>query len=182
MKLIFLDGPPAVRKYTIAKELEARIGCGVFHNHLTIDVARPIFEFGSHNFWKLVYDLRLTCFKAAAKQEIGSLVYTSCYDHPNDLSFFEEIEETMHSSGSELIPVYLKCEVSELEKRVLGDLRIKMRKISTVEGLCKRLEKWNCVAVPRNNCVTVITDGRTHKECAEEIIDVLNLGIAPQLP
>lgn len=175
MKLIFLHGPPAVGKYTIAKELEARIGCSIFHNHLTIDAARPIFEFGSGNFWKLVYDLRLTCFRAAAKQDIGILVYTSCYDHPNDLSFFVEIEETMYRWGSELLPVYLRCDVSELEKRVLSDSRIRMGKVRSVEGLHKNLERWNCAAVPRDNCVTVITDGKTASECAEEIIGLLHL-------
>jgi chloramphenicol 3-O-phosphotransferase len=175
MKLIFLNGPPAVGKYTIAKELETRIGCGIFHNHLTIDAARPIFEFGSENFWKLVYELRLTCIRAAAKNCDGILVYTSCYDHPNDLSFFEEIEETMHSSGAELLPVYLRCEVSELEKRVMSDSRKSMRKVRSMEGLHKNLDRWNCVAVPRNNCVTVTTDEKTPSECAREIIDLLRL-------
>jgi adenylylsulfate kinase-like enzyme len=175
MKLIFLHGPPAVGKYTIAKELETRIGCGIFHNHLTIDVARPIFEFGSENFWKLVYEIRLTCIRAAAKHSDGILVYTSCYDHPNDLSFFEEIEETMRSSGAELLPVYLRCEVSELEKRVVSGSRKSMRKVRSVEGLHKNLDRWNCVAVPRNNCVTVTTDEKTSSECAEEIIDLLRL-------
>ena len=175
MKLIFLHGPPAVGKYTITKELEDRIGCGIFHNHLTIDAARPIFEFGSENFWKLVYDLRLICFRAAAKHGVGILVYTSCYNHPNDLSFFEEVEETMQSLGAELLPVYLRCEVSELEKRVLGGSRISMGKVRSVEGLHKNLARWNCVAVPRDNCATVITDNKTPSECAEEIIDLLRL-------
>ena len=51
MRLIYLHGPPAAGKYTIATELAARAGCGVFHNHQTIHVARSFFEFGSPPFW-----------------------------------------------------------------------------------------------------------------------------------
>ncbi len=69
----------------------------------------------------------------------------------------------------------LRCDVSELEKRVLSDSRIRMGKVRSVEGLHKNLERWNCAAVPRDNCVTVITDGKTASECAEEIIGLLHL-------
>ena len=39
MKLIFLHGPPASGKFTIARALQASHGVLNFHNHLTIDVA-----------------------------------------------------------------------------------------------------------------------------------------------
>ena len=46
MKLVFLYGPPAVGKFTVAKELAALTGFKLFHNHLTVDVATSIFEHG----------------------------------------------------------------------------------------------------------------------------------------
>jgi hypothetical protein len=66
MDLIYLHGPPAAGKYTIAKEIEEQIGCALFHNHLTIDVAKSLFDFGTHEFWDLVQELLFTCFRAAA--------------------------------------------------------------------------------------------------------------------
>ncbi len=176
MKLIFLHGPPAAGKFTIAKELETLIGCRVFHNHLTIDTAKPFFEFGTENFWQLVRDLRFTCLKAGAKHSTSTVVYTSCYDHPTDLKQFEEIEQIVGQQGSKLLPVYLKCETSELEKRVSNQSRIAMGKIRSVEGLRGKLKDWNCISVPRKECVTILTDGKTALECAQEIVRVCDLG------
>ncbi|MCX6048783.1 MAG: hypothetical protein NT075_27090 [Chloroflexi bacterium] len=176
MKLLYLHGPPATGKFTIAKELEAKIGARLFHNHLTIDVAKAIFEFGSQAFWELVDALRLQCIMAAAQQPNGLLTYTSCYDHPRDLGFFERIEHAVLSNGSVLLPVYLQCDVSELEKRVSNNSRVQMGKIRSTEGLHKVLNQWNCLAVPRDDCLTVSTAGKAPAECADEIIAFHELG------
>lgn len=175
MKLIFLHGPPASGKLTIAKEIESQIGYGIFHNHLTIDVARPFFEFGTEDFWSLVRELHLTCFRTAAKFGTKNVIYTSCYSHPDDLGFFEQIERIFNQSGGEVIPVYLKCEIEELERRVSDLSRVELGKIRTVESLHKNLGKWNCIAVPRDRCVTIITDNKSPAECAREAIDLLGL-------
>lgn len=170
MKLIYLHGPPAAGKYTIAKELEAKIGARLFHNHLTIDVAKALFDFGTPPFWDLVYSLRLQCITAATQQTEGVVTYTSCYSHPQNLPFFEKLEQIVLSTGSELLPVYLQCAVAELEKRVANDSRVQMGKIQSTEGLHQALNQWNHVAVPRNACLTVITEGKTAAECADEIM------------
>jgi hypothetical protein len=175
MRLIYLHGPPAAGKYTIARELAARAGCGVFHNHQTIDVARSFFEFGSLPFWALVRELRLTCVRAVAAAGVRPMVYTSCYDHPADLEFYEELERIVHASGGALSPVYLATSVEELERRVSNPSRVEMGKLRSVQGLHAQLGKWNCVAVPRSECLTVPTDGRTAAECAEEIAARLGL-------
>ena len=176
MKLIFLHGPPASGKLTIARELAALTGCGVFHNHLAIDVARPFFEFGSEPFWRLVREIRLACLRAGAEHGAGTVVYTSCYAHPADLGFFEEIEGIVHGSGGTVVPVYLQAEVAELERRVTDPSRAEMGKVRSVEGLHRQLRRWSCVPVPRDGCVTIVTDGKTAAQCAREIADVLGLG------
>lgn len=175
MKLIFLHGPPAAGKLTIAKEVESQTGYGIFHNHLTIDAARPFFEFGTENFWNLVRELRLACFRHAAAHGTKGVIYTSCYSHPDDLGFFEQIEEIFTQSGGEVVPVYLSCRIEELERRVSDSSRVELGKIRTVESLHKNLSKWNCTAVPRDNCVNIITDNKTPAQCAREIIDLLGL-------
>ena len=175
MKLIYLHGPPAAGKYTIAKELEAKIGARVFHNHLTIDVAKAIFNFDTAAFWELVYTLRLQCITTAAQQAAGVVIYTSCYSRPHDLPFFEKLEQVVLSAGSELLPVYLQCAVAELERRVTNPSRIQMGKIQSTERLQQALNQWDHSAVPRETCLTVVTGGKTPAECADEIIRSFSL-------
>ena len=174
MNLIYLHGPPASGKLTIAKELAARTSCGVFHNHLAIDLARPFFEFGSDDFWKLVGDVRLTTLGRAAASA-RTVVYTSCYDHPVDLPRFEEIERIVRQGGGTLYPFYLECSIAELERRVSHPSRVELEKVRSIAGLHALLRRWNCVAVPRGTCITIVTDSKTPSECAAEIIAELDL-------
>ena len=84
MKLIFLHGPPASGKFTIAEELVAQFGWKNFHNHLTIDVAKALFEFGTDPFWELVCELRNSSLKTAAKHGLEVVIFTCCYSDPED--------------------------------------------------------------------------------------------------
>jgi hypothetical protein len=179
MDLIYLHGPPAAGKLTIAELLCARAKCTVFHNHLAIDLARPLFEFGTPAFWALVRELRLTCLRAASNTE-STVVYTSCYDHPADLPLLEQIEAIVRGGGGSVKPVYLQCDRAELERRVVAATRVARGKLRTVEGLRTQLERWNCVAVPRDDCLVVETDGRSAEECADQIIRSLGLGDPPR--
>jgi hypothetical protein len=42
MNLLYLYGPPATGKLTVAKDVSALTGYHLFHNHLTLDLAREI--------------------------------------------------------------------------------------------------------------------------------------------
>jgi adenylylsulfate kinase-like enzyme len=175
VKLLYLHGPPAAGKYTIAKALEAKIGARFFHNHLTIDAAKAIFDFGTPAFWDLVYALRLQCIAAAAQQAEGVVTYTSCYSHPHNLPFYEQIEDVVLAAGSDLLPVYLQCTMAELENQVANDSRGEMGKLQNVAGLHQALKQWHHIAVPRDECLTVVTAGKTAAECADEIILAFSL-------
>lgn len=50
MKLIIIHGPPAAGKLTESRELAERTGYKVFHNHISIDCVKPVFELGSKPF------------------------------------------------------------------------------------------------------------------------------------
>jgi adenylylsulfate kinase-like enzyme len=175
MRLIFLHGPPAAGKLTIAQAVSAQTGWGVFHNHLTIDAARPFFEFGTEEFWQLTQDLRLRCLQFAARHSAGTVITTGCYDHPKDLALYEQMEEIVTAPGGQVLPVYLQCAPAELERRVCQPSRAALGKVHTVKGLHDFLKRWNCVAIPRDNCVTLITDDKTPEQCAAELIETFRV-------
>lgn len=50
--LVYLYGPPASGKLTIAGPLSELTGMPLFHNHLTVNALRPVFAFGSPPSWR----------------------------------------------------------------------------------------------------------------------------------
>ncbi|MBV7333655.1 hypothetical protein KFU94_36565 [Chloroflexi bacterium TSY] len=63
MKLIIIYGSEASGKLTIAKQLAEKTGFRLFHNHVSVDVARSLFDFGDEGFSELIWDVRLTVFE-----------------------------------------------------------------------------------------------------------------------
>ena len=47
MKLILIFGPQAVGKMTVGQELATLTGLKLFHNHMTIDLVSPIFDYST---------------------------------------------------------------------------------------------------------------------------------------
>lgn len=169
MNLIILHGPPASGKYSIAKELESIIGSKTFHNHLPIDVVKPVMEFGSDEFFKVIDEIRFTCLSAFSMFGPGTLVMTWCFDSSYDLEFYKKIEKLKLS----IQPVFLKCDTEELEKRVVQDSRAKLGKLNTVEGLRECVKKWNIDSIPRENCIVLNTNNKTPIESARELVNII---------
>jgi adenylylsulfate kinase-like enzyme len=171
MKLIFLHGPPASGKYTIARVLHASYGVLNFHNHLTIDVAKSLFDFGTEEFWDLTHRLRRTALAARAELGEASVVLTSCYSSPHDDSTVAALEGEIASRGGQFMPVFLECSREELRRRVTAPERAEMRKLHSIEGLEEYMGVWNFTALDRPNTIAVKTDGRSAEECAQEIAE-----------
>lgn len=151
--LVIIHGPPAAGKYTTATELAALTGARVFHNHVTLDVAKSLYEFGVPEFWELVDELRLLSFRSYFKNGSDTMVYTWCYEHPKNLDFYEAIKSIADSKNGRILPVYLNCEVPHLESRVTNPERKKMKKLSSIEGLRKTLATQIYGAIPHERCI-----------------------------
>src|SRR4051794_37159286 len=98
VRLLFLYGPPAVGKLTVANEIAQRTGFKVFHNHLTIDAILPVFEFGTVSFGKLVSLIRAETIAEAARENVD-LIYTFCYAKDLDDSHIRRITKAVEENG-----------------------------------------------------------------------------------
>jgi shikimate kinase len=71
MKLIIIYGPEATGKLTIAKELAKATGFRLFHNHVSVDVAKTFFDFGMAEFGELVWDVRILALVPQLSKNAG---------------------------------------------------------------------------------------------------------------
>jgi predicted kinase len=138
--LIYIYGPPAVGKLTVAERLSELTGFPVFHNHLTVNAVRPVFAFGTPPFTEAVRAMRLAVFEAAARAGI-SLIYTnnSAWSGPNPRARFEAGAEAargiMAGHGGRTVFVRLTAPESALEERVANDSRQTHEKLVDVVRL-----------------------------------------------
>lgn len=137
MKLIFIYGPPAVGKSTIANELAKLTGYGVFQNHQVLGLLSTIFPFENSELSdirkKLSRNLRLEIYTEAAKANV-SFITTFGMSGLKYFDFFREIKDVIEVSGGEIIFVHLICSEEELLKRVSSSAR-KGIKIDSEEHL-----------------------------------------------
>lgn len=133
MKLIFLHGLPGVGKLTVASELQALTGFGIFHNHLAVDLVESVFEFGSQAFVELREMIWLAVFSRAAEAKLAGLIFTFAFDRTVRSSFVGNVRSVVESNGGEVLFVELECSPEELERRIMHPSRQRFGKLTSVE-------------------------------------------------
>jgi Helix-hairpin-helix containing domain len=78
MRLVFLYGPHVVSKLSVARELAARTGFKLLHNHLTIDLVASVFPFGSAQYKRLITRFRRDLIAESAREGVD-LIFTFVY-------------------------------------------------------------------------------------------------------
>ena len=83
---VLIFGPPAVGKLTVARTLAQRTGFGLTHNHVAIEAALPLFEFGTDEYRRLIFQLRCDIYAAAAASDLPGLVGTFVWNFASQRS------------------------------------------------------------------------------------------------
>src|SRR6267378_7593760 len=131
-KLVFLHGPPAVGKLTVARELAGLTGFRLFHNHLTVDLVSSLFPFGSEPFILLREQIWLSVFGEAARQKV-SLIFTFNPERTVRERFIQDAINVVESAAGKIIFVELTCAEEELERRMEDASRKEFGKLASVE-------------------------------------------------
>jgi len=142
--LVYLYGPPAVGKLTIAESLAARSGAKLFHNHLTVNALRPVFDFASPPFTEVLHRLRLDVFATAARAGVD-VIFTNnsawggADGRANFTAFAEAVKRAVGGSGGRTLFVQIVAPQSVLEARVRNDSRHPHHKLTDVSRLREML-------------------------------------------
>ena len=173
MKLIFLYGPPASGKLTVAQELEKLTNYRLFHNHMTIDLARKIMPEASLERSALINRLRLCVMDSASKANIN-LLFTFVRKTMHDDEFIAEVINTVEGNGGEVCFVHLVPSLSTVEKRLEEDSRKGYSKIKEIQQLRKLMAKGDIYApIDHSNNMTIDNSDKSAAEVALEVAHFL---------
>lgn len=171
MKLIIIHGPPAAGKLTIAREIEKRTGFKVFHNHLSIDCVKPIFEFGSPPFNRLIEHIRMETIAEAAREDVD-LIHTFVYAFGEDDEHFGRIIGSAENNGGEVHVVLLRCESEELKRRIANESRLEIGKLTNPNSVDASLKRYDLLStLPGRETLIVDTTNIPPEAAATLIIE-----------
>lgn len=180
MNLIFLYGPPAVGKLTVARELSEITGYKVFHNHLILNAIRVLFPFGDLHLdpirKRLGRKFRREIFEEAAKANVD-VITTFGMAGAKYFDFFEDTISAVESNGGKVLLVQLKTTKEELLKRVESESRKNHEKIHTKEDMKIMFQKHPDMleTFPNRVHITLDTTNVSPKEAADKIIEYYKL-------
>ena len=178
MKLIIIHGPPAAGKLTVGTEIARRTGYKLFHNHISIDCVKSVFEFGTPGFWRAVATVRFEIIAEAARENID-LIHTFCYEFGADDEHFEKLISSAEDNGGEVHLVLLRCDDSERKNRIANESRVKIGKL-TDPGRFDRPPIELSTPLPGRTTLIIDTTNTPAEAAAEKIIQ--SFGLEQQSP
>ncbi|MGD9981487.1 MAG: shikimate kinase [Hyphomonadaceae bacterium] len=180
MKLIFLFGPVASGKLTIARHLARITGLSLFHNHLVVDAVGAVFPFGSESFVTLRERFWLETFAYAARAN-RSLIFTFAPESTVPPDFPQRVRSSVESADGEVCFVQLKVSDHEQERRIIDVGRASHGKLMSLDSLRELRPMFNaCLAAMPAPLITVDTDATPAEEAALKIAEALAI-IGPSI-
>ena len=171
--LVYLYGPPASGKLTIAERLVPLTGYRLFHNHLTVNAIRSVFEFGSPMFTEVLHRVRLDVFTAAMQTGI-SVIFTnnSAWGGPDPRARFDAFaarcEAVVNAAGGRTVFVQLTAPAAVLEDRLGNDSRRGHEKLVDVTRLRELLAVFDATPLHETD-LTIDTSTVPADEAAQLI-------------
>ncbi len=175
MKLLFLYGPPAVGKLTVAREVAARTGWRLFHNHLTVDLVLSVYDFGTPGFIALREQIWFAVFRRALADRLPGLIFTFNPENSVPQRFIDELWAEITAAGGEVIPIELAASEAAIESRLDAASRRSTKKLVDL-ALYRELRDrgtFTTPVVPASR-LTVDTTVQSPNETAARIVALLS--------
>ena len=124
--LVIILGPHAVGKMTVGQELEKITGLRLFHNHMSIELSRKLFNHGSEEWRVLNETIRETTFKLFAKGDFPGMIFTCicAFDYQSEFDYLQKIIDLFKKNGANCYVVELCADFDERLKRNRSENRL----------------------------------------------------------
>lgn len=156
MKLIFIYGPPAVGKLTVANKLSKLTGIPLFHNHHSRDIVIDIYGDKINDHYELVDKIRTDVLAHCAANGTD-LIFTFVYEGEDDARIVRSYIESVESNRGDVIFVELTASRTDLLKRVSNESRKRFKKLSDPLILSKLTESMDIYTIPFVESLTINT-------------------------
>jgi len=169
MRCIFIHGPAGVGKLTVASALRGTTGLPLFHNHLVVDAALALFQFGTPAFVRLREEMWLAAFREAASARL-SFIFTFHPEASVRPGFVDAARQTIEGVGGRVVFVALTCAEAEIERRIVARDRARFGKLTSLSDyrLLRDSGAFECPPLPEP-ALTLATDKLAPHEAAAEI-------------
>jgi hypothetical protein len=173
MHVVFIHGPAASGKHTIGSRLSAITGLPLFHNHLAVDTAKSLFDFGSPSFNRVRAAVWLTAFAEAASIN-RSFIFTFQPEASVDPSLIDQLVQSVQAVGGIVRFVELKCSNELILQRLGNASRKNFGKLADTD-LYKSIEQQGAFQFPPlpASIITINTGELSPDEAAERISSIL---------
>ncbi len=169
MQLVFLYGPVASGKLTIARALARLTGHALFHNHLVVDAVGAVFPFGSPAFVKLRERFWLEIFSEAAAAQ-RSLIFTFAPESTVTGDFVAKASAVVEAGGGKIAFVRLTISDAEQERRIANADRAQFGKLVSRDLLAELRPMFRAAEAAMPEPLISIDTERTNPESAAHMI------------
>ncbi|MCH9646621.1 MAG: ATP-binding protein [Deltaproteobacteria bacterium] len=129
LEVLFLHGPAAAGKHTIGSIVAKRLELPLFHNHLTVDLVKTLFDFGTPEFARMREAIWKLSFQAAA--EAGrSFLFTFNPEITVRPELIPELQDLVEERGGKVHYVELLCSDDEVVRRIDNPSRAQFGKLT----------------------------------------------------
>ncbi|MFV2014574.1 MAG: shikimate kinase [Candidatus Heimdallarchaeota archaeon] len=129
MKLVIIFGPLAVGKMTVGIELAKITEMKLFHNHMSIEMLLPIFDYGSEKFNLLNSEFRRRIFEEVASSDLPGLIFTYVWalDIEDDKHYIDKLTQIFHNVNADVLYVELAADLEIRKKLNKSEFRLNMK-------------------------------------------------------
>jgi GNAT superfamily N-acetyltransferase len=122
-RVVFISGPPASGKLTIAKELAKLTSHALFHNHLTVDLLTSVYPFGSEAFVRHRETIWHSVMADAVRTG-GDILFTFAPERTVSQDFPQRLTQNIRAAGGTIVFVSVWCDPAERKRRISDRSRV----------------------------------------------------------